>query len=459
MLMHRTWALKRRLIYGGGVMVFLLVLFAAFYATFIYKEPSCFDGLMNGAERGIDCGGACELVCSTDVLEPKVLWAQSFEIIPGVYNAVGYVENRNLTVGTEELAYSFKLTASDGTTIVEKKGTTFLPPDSVYPIFEGRIDTQGRQPARTFLTLAPVSRWEEFTSTRGQFTVGERALRDVDARPRLDAKIINNALTDSREVEVVATIFDQKGIALTSSRTVVPLFEGRTTKDVVFTWPQPIAKTLRSCEIPTDVVLAIDLSGSMNNDGGTPPEPITSSLKAAANFTKQLKTEDQIGITTFATEGALVRTLSGDKTAAAALIEQLAIDPKEERGSTNLGDAISLSTTEFASVRHSDEARKVLILFTDGKATAPDPDPNAHTRTAADAAKAADITVFTIGLGNDLDTELLKGIATSPEHAYTAADTRALAEIYRSITSAICEDGPAVIDIVPKIIGDLNDGR
>ena len=457
--MNRMWAFKRRLMYGAGVGVFLLMLLSLSYWLFFYAAPTCFDGKMNGAERGIDCGGGCALVCATDVTEPKVLWAQAFEIVPGLYNAVGYVENRNLVEGTEELRYTFKLLDSTGATITEVRGTTFVPPDSVYPIFEGRIDTGGRQVARTFLTLEPTAAWEEFTSTRNQFSVGSRSLEDVDAQPRLDATITNNAIKDARDVEVVATIFDAEGNALTASRTVVPLFEGRTEKTVTFTWPQPIAKTLRSCEVPTDIMLAIDLSGSMNNDGGTPPEPITSSLKAAASFAARLKSNDQAGVATFATVGALAQTLMTDKAAVSRLIESLAIDPQEERGSTNLSDAILKATEELSSSRHDSDARKVLVLFTDGKATAPDPDPNAHARDAALAAKNAGITIFTIGLGEDLDQALLSEIASSPDRTYTALDTRALDQIYRSITSAICEDGPAKIDIIPKIIGELNDGR
>lgn len=453
------WAVKRRVAYGAGAGIFLLLVFVLGYFAFLYESPTCFDGNMNGAERGVDCGGGCALVCASDVTAPTVLWAQSFEIVPGMYNAVGYIENRNLVEGTKMLRYIFRLIDGAGLTIAEKQGTTFLPPDSVYPVFEGRIETDGKVPARTFLSLEPVLSWEEFTSTRDQFTVGSRQLSGVDAQPRLDANITNNAIKDARDVEIVATIFDTQGNALTSSRTVVPFFEGRSEKAVVFTWPQPIAKTLRSCEVPTDIVLAVDLSGSMNNDGGTPPEPITSSLTAAAAFAARLKTADQAGVVTFASTGALAQALTANKTAVSTLIKALSIDPEEERGSTNLGDAIIEATTELASTRHDSDARKVMVLFTDGKATAPDPDPNAHAHSAAENAKAAGITLFTIGLGGDLDRPLLEEIASSPDRAYTALDTRALDQIYRSITSAICEDGPAVIDIIPKIIGDLNDDQ
>lgn len=100
--------------YGAGVLVFLLVLATLVYALFLYDSPTCFDGDMNGAERGVDCGGACERICAMDVTAPRVLWAQSFEITSGLYNAVGYVENRNPVEGTKNLRYEFRLVDGAG---------------------------------------------------------------------------------------------------------------------------------------------------------------------------------------------------------------------------------------------------------------------------------------------------------------------------------------------------------
>src|SRR5690606_32805107 len=110
--------------------------------------------------------------------------------------------------------------------------------------------------------------------------------------------------------EVVATIFDAEGTALASSRTFLDRFTGRTDQQIFFTWPEPIAKTLRSCELPTDVVVAIDVSGSMNNDQDEPPQPLTAVKEAAARFINRLGEKDQSGVVTFATNGQIVRELS-----------------------------------------------------------------------------------------------------------------------------------------------------
>jgi hypothetical protein len=41
-------------------------------------------------------------------------------------------------------------------------------------------------------------------------------------------------------------------------------------------------------------------------------------------------------------------------------------------------------------------------------------------------------------------------LATEPIQAYQAVSVADLDQIYRTITASLCEDGAAVIDIVPK---------
>jgi Mg-chelatase subunit ChlD len=207
--------------------------------------------------------------------------------------------------------------------------------------------------------------------------------------------------------------FDASGNPLTASQSFMKYFPGRTTQDAVFTWPKPIAKTLRSCDVPTDVVLAIDLSGSMDDDGKTPPQPVTSVLSAAEAFVNRLKAHDQIGVVTFATNALLVEKLTHEIQKVAEVVKKLAISPKEQQGSTNTGDALKRMREELSSERHSTEARKVAILLTDGLATAPKKDPDVYAQSEATLLKDMDVQLFTIGLGEKANETFLKNIASS----------------------------------------------
>lgn len=447
--MSRPWAFWRRVQYGTGFGAFWAAVFTFVYFMAFYAPPTCFDNQQNGDERGVDCGGACTRICAFDVTAPTVQWARSFEVTSGQYNAVAYVENRNLTAASPAVPYSMKLYDAEGL-IAERTGTTILPPDSVYPIFEARINTNGRVPTQTFLELGEATMWVPATAGREQFTVNSRSLTSADARPRLEASLTNNDLVEAQNVEVVATIFDARGNALTASRTFIDRFAGRATETAIFTWPEPIAKTVRSCEVPTDVLMAIDLSGSMNNDGDTPPQPITSVIGAAEAFMKRLRSNDQAGLITFASEAVVANTLSADVAGVAGAIARLSIDPAEEQGSTNTGDALYRALEEFDSVRHSPEARKVLVLLTDGLATAPDEAPEQYALTAAAAVKASGVEIYAIGLGANVNMDFVRQVASSQTQAFAALSTSQIDSIYRTITGALCEDGAAVIEIIPK---------
>ncbi len=446
---ERPWALWRQVQYFTGIIALLIFVGVVGYFKWLYAPPTCYDNKQNDTEIGVDCGGACQKICLFQINPPEVLWSRAFEIAPGQYNAVAYVANKNEDSAAPQVTYAMRLYDTAGL-IIERLGTTALPSYSIYPIFEGRILTGERRPVQAELVLLETEPWLPAESGREQFTVESRTLKGVDETPRLTATIVNNALTKAEEVEVVATIFDAKGEALTASRTIVPSFPPQSGTEVTFTWPRPIAKTVRSCEVPTDVILAIDLSGSMNDDGKNPPEPITSVIKAAENFTSRLRDNDRVGAVTFATRAELVSDLTDARDQVAALVANLKIKLAEETGFTNTGAAFKRVSEEFRSGRHNLDARKVAVLLTDGLATAPEDDPDGYAKAEAKRLKNEGVQVFTIGLGERVNNDFLKTLASVEEQHYEALSRSDIDRIYRLITAAICEDGPAVIDIIPK---------
>ncbi len=173
-------------------------------------------------------------------------------------------------------------------------------------------------------------------------------------------------------------------------------------------------------------------------------------LTAAEAFVERLKNDDQISLVTYATEAEIRKELTTDRVQVANLVRSLEIAPKDEVGSTNTGDAIQLSYGELNSGRHNENARKVLVLLTDGLANAPGEDPEAYAIERAAELKETDVEIFTIGLGDRVNEAFLREIASDSGHYFKAASVSTINSIYESITAAICEDGAAVIEIIPK---------
>jgi Mg-chelatase subunit ChlD len=451
MSMIRPWAVWRRIQYTIGFFVMMGCVSTLSYYVFFYQPGNCFDSIMNEGETGVDCGGTCVRICALSLTPPVIEWADSFKIADGQYNAVAYIQNKNAAAGTPELSYTFQLFDGD-TMVAERKGTTVLPPNSEYPIFEGRIYTNGKNVTNTKLILDPADMWVPASLGREQFQTSNLNLSGVDVKPRLDVKIENTKLTTADNVEVVATLFNEAGKAVTASQTFIDALDGRTTKDIVFTWPNPIAKTIRSCSIPSDVVIGIDLSGSMDNDGGVPPQPVTDALAAAKNFAARLGENDQASVITFGSQATTNGLLTKDHVATAKLIESLSIPPAEQTGYTNTPAALAATQQEFASSRHSGDARRALVLLTDGLPTAKGDTVKIleETKQAAKQVSDSGVAVYVIGLGKGVDFNFIKSLTPDVNNAFLAPTGADLDGIYKKITGSLCESGTTKIDVIAK---------
>ncbi len=465
----RPWAFWRRLQYGTAFLSFWCLVGTASYFIYFYTPATCFDNMQNGAEQGVDCGGNCVRICAVSVIPPEIVWADSFRIIDGQYNAVAYIENKNSVAATPALAYTFRL-LDKGSVIAERSGVTILPPNSVYPVFEGRILTQdGRVPTETTIEIEEADMWLPATVGRNQFKTLDTELLSTDTRPRLNVKIENTELTEARKVEVVSTIFNRAGKPVTASQTFIDIFSPRSTKDIVFTWPNSIAKTVRSCEVPSDIILVLDRSGSMAADGGTPPEPLESAKEAAKSFVKQIRSTDLVGFLSYATtpSSPIEQTLTSSLDEVTSAIEATKMG-EDGVQYTNMGAAFSSAFAELVSPRHRDDARKVVIFLTDGDVTRPvnpatglaDREYAANfARTQAALAKEANVTVYTIGFGDFFsgkgeevkrDIDLIRDLASDPSLYFEAPTIAELQAVYQEIANDLCEEGPTRIEIITK---------
>lgn len=449
---HRPWALWRRIWYGTGFGTFWVCVGVLVYFTNFYQPPTCFDRDLNGGEVEVDAGGPCVRIPQSQVLIPQVAWAESFEVTPGRYNAVAYVEHRDLVAGTAELPYTFTFIAEDGQVLAERRGATTVAPNSTVPVFESMVITD-ESIAETRLTLDLDTIWVPLLEVPGPFRTVDVDLQDEDTRPRLVTRIENQDLDTVDDVDIVATIFNDLGVPVTASQTFVERFPGRSTQSVTLTWPQPIGKTVRSCSIPTDVLVGIDVSGSMNNDADAPPQPITDAVAAASSFVNNLGILDQVGVVTFATNATLVSQLvpQNQHAAVGEIVTAVTISPAEETGYTNTAAAFEFAQLELSSNRHNTNARRAFVVLTDGLPTAAgDTDAEAAALAAAASLRAEGIDVYAIGLGAGVNEEFVRSLAGEPARAYLAPSRADLTDIYAQITASLCEVGPTKIEVISK---------
>ncbi len=214
-------------------------------------------------------------------------------------------------------------------------------------------------------------------------------------------------------------------------------------------------KVLEETNVTTegiDIVLALDSSGSMAAEdftiNGQRMNRLDVIKQVVREFIEQRKA-DRIGLVTFAGLAFTVCPLTTDYEWLMANLERIELGLIED--GTAIGSGIS---SALARLKDSQAKSKIIILLTDGVNNAGKIDP----LTAAKAAQAFKIKVYTIGAGSkdfvpfpvqdpwgqkfyqkvriDLDEKTLKEIAeTTGGKYFRATNTESLRSVYQEIDS------------------------
>lgn len=191
-----------------------------------------------------------------------------------------------------------------------------------------------------------------------------------------------------------------------------------------------------------DIVVALDLSGSMNTQDYIVNGQGVSRFNMAKSVLKKFVAErpdDRIGLVVFAAQAFIASPMTLDHDYLLDNIERLEIGTINS-DATAIGDGI---TTALNRLRNVQAKSKIIVLMTDGANNSGKIDP----MTATEAAQALGVKIYTIGLGNreivqqlnlppgflpDMDT-LQKISAMTGGQAYHGDNTEKLLNIYDQI--------------------------
>jgi Ca-activated chloride channel family protein len=213
---------------------------------------------------------------------------------------------------------------------------------------------------------------------------------------------------------------------------------------IVIARPQNVDKWQSSTTEGIDIVLALDVSGSMLARDFS-PDRLEASKNVATEFISG-RPYDRIGLTVFSGESFTQCPLTTDHAVLINLLREI------KSGMIEDGTAIGVGlATAINRIKDSDAISKVIILLTDGVNNMGSIDP----MTAAGIAHTFGIRVYTIGVGSrgyadypvqtpfgtryqkmqvEIDEELLKEIADLTGGRYfRAVDNTSLQQVYSEI--------------------------
>lgn len=187
----------------------------------------------------------------------------------------------------------------------------------------------------------------------------------------------------------------------------------------------PIAYLSRCVEttLPVEVVLVIDVSSSMDaptRPGG--PTKIDAVREAAGDFLDRLAAGDRVAVVTFAGDAQVAIGLTEDRAAVRAALGSL------PRGNGSWIDRGIRAASGVLADRRP-EASAAMIVVTDSERV---PDRAAVLAEAA-AARAAGVTLSTIGLGMEVDDAFLTAVAGDGSRYFKAPMAEDLARVYGTL--------------------------
>ncbi|MEE4192185.1 MAG: VWA domain-containing protein [Halieaceae bacterium] len=216
---------------------------------------------------------------------------------------------------------------------------------------------------------------------------------------------------------------------------------------LVFTWlclvlaaakPEWVGEPVEQSRSARDLMVAVDLSGSMQaTDFATPEGEQINRLEAVKRVLTELAAErggDRLGLIVFGSAPYLQAPFTEDHETWRTLLLETEIGMAGQ--STVFGDAIGLAIHLFAK---SDTENRVLMILTDGNDTGSKVPPV----EAAKVARSRDIRIHTVAMGDptsvgeeELDVETLKRVAELTGGAYfQAMDREQLQRAYAAIAA------------------------
>jgi Ca-activated chloride channel family protein len=209
--------------------------------------------------------------------------------------------------------------------------------------------------------------------------------------------------------------------------------------------PQNTSSTSSSSTEGIDIVLSIDISGSMLARDFD-PDRMGAAKHTAAQFIAA-RPNDRMGLVAFAAESFTQSPLTTDRKTLTMLLDGLHVGLVDD--GTAIGNGLA---TALNRLRESSAQSKVVILLTDGVNNAGQVAP----LTAAEIARSLGIRVYTIGVGTrgtapypafdrfgrmvfmdapvEIDEQMLTEIASMTDGAYfRATDNNSLQEVYERI--------------------------
>jgi|GEM_PF-2336139 len=251
--------LKQVLIAGVYLAFFGALLWFGY--RLIVPEPTCTDGIQNGAEDGVDCGVAsCNVLCATPILSLSVASVDILNAGTG-FDVLVRIENPNPFYGASRIEYTLTVTDASGATLVTRRGATYgNPAQPHYLLFP--LAGIATRPAKAEFTIDDASvQWGALTvQAKGdiQFGVRSEIFTPASTSLQYQASVLNKSKFNFDTVDVMVLVYNDKGVVVSANSTLQRTLVAGESRAFSMEWPFVVPGAVRAEALVTTNVFAND---------------------------------------------------------------------------------------------------------------------------------------------------------------------------------------------------------
>jgi Mg-chelatase subunit ChlD len=402
---------------------------------------------------GLQAGGQFARAAGSEssaVVEPPSFTADNGTLDITTYNVSGHVDDRtvrirkNATLSKTRSQAVVNTLARDHPSCNRPDNVTITVQSEYYDAWADHLADETGQSVTTNASTdtARVYLDQSWLPTRAN----DSGNHVVDLSDDSMASVTSNGAPTSADSYTYSTTTDtlqvDKGVGNNYTAIALPLGNGTQSSSIKEVDGETVYRR------PIDIAFVIDESGSMGDPGSPAPGSKADAAKRAAkNFVTEVNTSrDRIAfigfngtntypvqrLSTYHRIKGTNRFFTNDTARANATIDTYRAD-----GGTAINAGLDKANT-LQDFRARPEAQKVVILLSDGKNS--DSSDNGPTLEQAERAAENNVTIFTVGFGeeDELNDDLLEDVADETGGTYRFADNATeLNGIFQSILSNI----------------------
>ncbi len=221
--------------------VFFLILsgFGFLIYAFSQPKPTCFDGIRNQEEEGIDCGGPC-LECELKEIKGiEVLWIEAVRNQNNFYDLAAKIKNPNQNYGSGEVPYQFKIYDRDNNLITEISGQTYILPNQTKYLITARVEVN-RSLKRINLSFGEID-WQKLSDAEmPQLAIQQKEYHQLkESEPgfsQVRGVLVNKSSFDFEQVDIDILLYDSLNKLVGVNRTEIKTLLSGQERDFFATW-------------------------------------------------------------------------------------------------------------------------------------------------------------------------------------------------------------------------------